>query len=81
MPYIDPKRREIIDRGGKPASIGELTYVFTKTAEEYRKTHGDRFNTFAMIMGAFLCAILEFYRRVIAPYEDNKIEENGDVYK
>jgi hypothetical protein len=25
------------------------------------------------------CAKLEFYRRVVSPYEDEKIKENGDV--
>ena len=31
-------------------------------------------------MGVFDCAAREFYRRVVAPYEDKKIMENGDVY-
>lgn len=31
-------------------------------------------------MGAADLARLEFYRRLIAPYEDMKIKENGDVY-
>ena len=26
------------------------------------------------------CAKLELYRRVAAPYEDEKIDQNGDVY-
>ena len=30
-------------------------------------------------MGVLECCKLEFYRRVAAPYEDIKIEENGDV--
>jgi len=32
------------------------------------------------IIGALECIKLELYRRVAAPYEDLKIEENGDVY-
>jgi len=32
------------------------------------------------IIGALECAKLELYRRVAAPYEDDKIAENGDVY-
>ena len=32
------------------------------------------------IIGALECAKLELYRRVAAPYEDDKIIENGDVY-
>ena len=30
--------------------------------------------------GALECAKLEFARRIVAPYEDAKIKENGDVY-
>lgn len=30
--------------------------------------------------GAIECAKLEFVRRVVSPYEDQKILENGDVY-
>lgn len=31
-------------------------------------------------VGAIECAKMEFARRVIFPYEDRKISENGDVY-
>ena len=30
-------------------------------------------------MGVLSCVGAEFYRRVIAPYEDKKIIQNGDV--
>ena len=31
-------------------------------------------------IGVLECAKLELYRRVAAPYEDEKIAESGDVY-
>jgi len=31
-------------------------------------------------MGVLECIKQEFYRRAVAPYEDKKKEENGDVY-
>jgi hypothetical protein len=31
------------------------------------------------VMGAFTGAQAEFYRRDVAPYEDAKIQQNGDV--
>ena len=31
-------------------------------------------------IGALECATLELYRRKVAPYEDGKIAENGEVY-
>lgn len=33
------------------------------------------------VLRALKDAKLEFYRRVVAPYEDLKIKENGDVYE
>ena len=45
---------------------------------------GDRFEnveqTMADVRGAIHACQTEFYRRLIAPYEDQKIKENGDVY-
>lgn len=32
------------------------------------------------MIGILECAKLELYRRLAAPYEDKKIDENGDVY-
>ena len=31
-------------------------------------------------IGVLECAKMEFYRRVVAPYEDTKIKANGDVF-
>lgn len=31
-------------------------------------------------IGVLECAKMELYRRLVAPYEDRKIAENGDVY-
>ena len=33
----------------------------------------------ALIVGVFTTLVAEFTRRVINPYEDTKIAENGDV--
>ena len=32
------------------------------------------------VIGVLECAKMELYRRIAAPYEDKKCEENGDVY-
>ena len=32
------------------------------------------------LIGVLECAKLELYRRVASPYEDEKVESNGDVY-
>ncbi len=82
MPYIDPHRRntlapEIYDSAMTP---GELNYQITYLLIEYMGNHGVSYSTINNIMGACEGAKQEFYRRVAVPYEDTKIEENGDVY-
>ncbi len=89
MPYIEKKDRErftlvledlkeVVNETG--LSNGELNYLMTMLAETYINRHGRSYNTLSDVIKAFECAKLEFYRRRVAPYEDNKIRENGDVY-
>jgi len=39
-----------------------------------------KYKTFESIIGMLESAKLEFYRRLMASYEDKKKEENGDVF-
>jgi len=83
MPYITKKRREELDSfliQTPVVTSGELNYKVTKLILEYLTTNGTRYQTFNDIIGALESAKTEFQRRVIAPYEDKKITENGDVY-
>jgi hypothetical protein len=66
-----------------PQNGGELNYVITKQCVDYlRSKPGGKPNyaTFNEVIGALECAKLELYRRMIAPYEDEKCKANGDVY-
>jgi hypothetical protein len=47
---------------------------------EVRDSLPDHTTTIDNRRGALLCCALEFYRRKIAPYEDEKRICNGDVY-
>jgi len=38
-----------------------------------------KYRDYALVLGCVDSASKEFYRRRIAPYEDKKIHENGDV--
>lgn len=90
MPYIKkPRRIELIhyDATGMyiktrdMVSSGELNFVITSLVLDY--VQGLSHTSYASIndvIGALECAKLELYRRLAAPYEDKKIEENGDVY-
>lgn len=81
MPYISQVRREeLTDIIKHPHTSGELNYVLTRTIMQYLHDQGEAYVTMNDILGALEGAKLEFYRRVVSKYEDQKIEENGDVY-
>ncbi len=79
MPYIDMVTRNYIDAGGSPHTVGELNYLLTSMVLDFL---GDdpNYEKFNSVIGALECCKLEMYRRAVAPYEDVKIKENGDVY-
>jgi uncharacterized protein DUF6899 len=82
MPYITPERRKAILAGAKPQDAGELNFAITMLVDDYLKDKGEiRYSHLNEVIGAVDCAKLELYRRVAAPYEDEKIAENGDVYR
>ena len=86
MPYIDEGLREAWEpvlkefREMSNISQGELNYIFTQIALHYIEDHGMSYTRGSEVITAFECAKLEFYRRKMVPYEDEKIKENGDVY-
>ena len=77
MPYIPQARREFIYI---PANSGELNFMITELVTLYIKAHEKKYATLNEAIGALECAKLELYRRVLSPYEDKKIKQNGDVY-
>jgi hypothetical protein len=81
MPYIKKDRRDAIRAGAKPQDAGELNFAISVLVDDYLKDKGGiRYAHLNEVIGAMDCAKLELYRRVAAPYEDEKIQENGDVY-
>lgn len=80
MPYIPRKSRSDVQNFG-PCNAGELNYLITQICLKYinggEQLHYQDLND---VIGALEGAKLEFYRRLVAPYEDTKIKENGDVY-
>lgn len=90
MPYIKPEKRSKIAPvvSGPNGRIemqhidcaGDLNYAFTMLAIDYYRRKGLSYQSFNDIVGAFVCSKDEFERRVVAPYEQEKVSENGDVY-
>lgn len=82
MPYIKQDRRDAIRAGAKPLDAGELNFAISALVDAYLKDKGPiRYANLNEVVGALDCAKLELYRRVAVPYEDQKIDENGDVYE
>jgi hypothetical protein len=83
MPYIKSYIRKDIDFKTdhlNPRCAGELNYLFSMIAKQYLENTGKSYQTCNDVLGALDGASKEFYRRVVAPYEDEKLKENGDVY-
>lgn len=81
MPYIQQKERDVLDYAADlPQTAGELNYMFTQFSIDYVRRKGKNYQHYNDVMGALEGCKQEFYRRAVAPYEDTKIQENGDVY-
>ena len=81
MPYIKLERRQEMQLdGGNANTAGELNYQLTVVCKDYMEHKGLSYATINDIVGALECCKLEFVRRVVNPYEDKKIIENGDCY-
>lgn len=60
----------------KEYRAGVFTYCIYKLMMDF---HVNKFQEFAVMLGILESVKQEYYRRVVAPYEDIKIQENGDV--
>jgi len=84
MPYIKDEDKTKFEDLYKIAesidSAGEMNYVITMLVRNYIERKGLCYQTLNDAVGALEGCKFELYRRVLAPYEDLKIEENGDVY-
>jgi hypothetical protein len=77
VPYIKQEKRELAKY--YPLTAGELNFAFTSLINQYLATRLN-YQTINDVLGALEGTKAEFYRRVVIPYEDTKIKENGDVY-
>jgi len=87
MPYIPPSKREKYDSLIEELSYmlkdeksyesdGILNYIISKLIHlNYSLTYFSQNRA----IGVLECIKQEQYRRVTAPYEDQKIKENGDI--
>jgi len=91
MPYIPQEKRPDIDRviddlhhvlvglesdDENNNMEGNLNYLITRLL---RKVYGTSYTEINAAVGMLNCVILEHYRTIAGPYEDQKKFENGDV--
>lgn len=78
MPYITEDKKPLVLKT-MPRTSGELNYTLTFFVQKFlgNSPNYDKYNS---AIGALEACKLEMYRRAVAPYEDKKMEENGDVW-
>ena len=95
MPYIKQELRPRLDghiealaseikkiageQNDPHAVAGLLNYSCTKLG--LKVIPEKRYWAIALLAGVFSNISSEFYRRYAAPYEDEQVEKNGDVYQ
>jgi len=78
LPYEPPLTALIAEAGKSRFDPGHLNYLVSRlinAAFEANHCYAEA----NKLLGVLEAAKLEFYRRKVAPYEDVKITENGDV--
>ncbi len=82
MPYINQDRRDelesLIDmmREKRIEADGDLNFLLYAFCKRHVKPS---YNNYKNFCGELRQCVTEIERRLLAPYEDKKIEENGDV--
>lgn len=92
MPYIPTARREVLDKYVEGLSgyikeinlesswMGDVNYVITRLLMRMVRTFGPiKYWQGVAILGTLEAVKVEFYRRVLSPYENKQAELNGDV--
>ena len=80
MPYITPNARVDLWNGDPAINPGQLNFQIAEMCNAYIDREGRSYETFNAVIGVLECQKLELYRRLVAPYEDKKLEANTDVY-
>lgn len=84
MPYIKQERRKALNEfcesiAAELKEPGELNYVISYILLLLLKKQGMRYKNICTAIGELEAAKLEFYRKIVSPYEESKISENGEV--
>lgn len=74
----------LIDAASDPDGIegwrtGEVNYVVSKLLRLLLGSEPQNFSNMNEMIGMLECVKLELYRQVVAPYENEKIRQHGDL--
>lgn len=85
MPYVQQERRKELDseiealvKKLKEMALGDVVYALYRITKD---VYGNTKNYYTKVQGitALESTKLEYYRRILASYEDEKSKENGDI--
>jgi len=84
MPYIKQDARDRVDPIidaliDNLEDEGQLNYMITRLCLGLARREGISYAAYNKVIGVLESAKLEFYRRQVTPYEEIKIDRNGDV--
>jgi len=81
MPYIcELHRKSVEEEGVAPGNAGQLAYFITMAILDFFGADAPHFQDYATALGVLDACGKELYRKMAAPYEDQKCKENGEVY-
>lgn len=90
MPYIEHNSRVHLDVvlrpmcdkiiNGDSIGPGDMNYLISQMCLAYTLRGVLSYTKLNDIVGLLECIKQEFYRRKVAPYEENKMHVNGDIY-
>lgn len=82
MPYVKQERRKELDfiidcmKQANITADGDLNYILYKFCKDVVKPS---YNNYKNFCGELHQCATEIERRLLGPYEDTKIKENGDI--
>ena len=85
MPYIKQEERDRLKFLANEIdhtvieTAGNLNYLITKLCQKFLLEGKPNYERHNSIMGVLESSKLEYYRRQVVEYENQKIIENGDV--
>ena len=90
MPYIPNERRDLLVQFDEKnhrflistinvTTPGDLACVFYRLCQFFIIRNGRKFETLNALIGVLETTKGEVNRRIVWPYEDKKMRENGDV--